>query len=559
MDRRTLQRARRRQARRHRRRWPRRLLVAFLVLVVLAVAAGAGTWYYARYRFDQIKKIHAKHLDAQPAPGQPFDVLLVGSDSRTFVKTTPKKEQEFETPTSPTTNVGGQRSDVTMVARFIPATKQVWILSIPRDLWVDIPGHGPQAGPNRINAAFNTGPDLLIQTIEQVLGIPINHYISVTFTGFQAMVNALGGVTMDFPDPVKDAYSGLDVTQTGCQLVDGATALELVRARHLYYEATGTWNYDGLSDFSRIQRQDAFFRAVLTKLNRVKLDPLTLNSFLGAAVKDLTIDTTLTESDLFSMAEQFHGLSQGSLHTETLPTYGFTTTGGADVLGEAVPGAAQAIAAFDHLGETATTPTTARAPGTTTSTTAPPLTPAQVPVQVLNGVDFTAPVASETAASLEQQGFPVTLVANAPSEGVATTEIQYADGHEAAGQAVATHLSGATTLVADPQLSGDHVVLTVGRSFTGVTAGNGGSSGSTGSGTTTASGAATGSATTTTGAATGSTGTTTSGSTPTGAATGPAAATTGTATGGSTTTTTPPSEVYTNTQPEPWNPTPCVQ
>ena len=83
---------------------------------------------------------------------------------------------------------GGQRSDVTMIARIIPGQKEVYILSIPRDLWVDIPGHAAGiSGMNRINAAFNNGPDLLIQTIEQVLHIPINHYVSVNFNGFQGM------------------------------------------------------------------------------------------------------------------------------------------------------------------------------------------------------------------------------------------------------------------------------------------------------------------------------------------------------------------------------------
>jgi len=89
---------------------------------------------------------------------------------------------------------------------------------VPRDLWVKIPGTGPDSGTNR-SCRLQYRPDLLIQTIEQVLGIPINHYVAVNFTGFQGMVNALGGVTMDFPDQVKDAYSGLNVTQTGCQVV----------------------------------------------------------------------------------------------------------------------------------------------------------------------------------------------------------------------------------------------------------------------------------------------------------------------------------------------------
>ena len=525
LDRRTLQQARRRQAKAGRRRWPKRLLIAFLALVVVVVAVGVGGYVYAEYRFDQIKKVHAAHLVPQAPPGQPFNILLVGSDTRKFVDTT-KQATEFGTPTVQT----GQRSDVTIVARFIPATKQVWVLSIPRDLWVDIPGDTPTAsGPNRINAAFNKGPSLLIETIEKRLGIPINHYMSVTFQGFQNMVNALGGITMDFPDPLKDSYSGLDVTQTGCQLVDGATALELVRARHLYYEVTGTWQYDGLSDFSRIQRQDAFFRALLDKLNSVKFDPLTINSFIGAAVHDLTIDSTLSEGDLISMADDFHGISQANLHTETLPTYGFTTTGGATVLGEAQPQADQMIAAFNQLGLTA--PSTTTHPSATT-TTQPALSPSAVTVRVENGVDFTQPVASETAAALERQGFTVDGIANAPTDTVTTTEVEYAEGHQAAGEAVAARLSGATVVAADPDLAGDQVTVVVGKSFTGVKA----APSSTGSATATA----------TTGA--GTTGATSSGATSAGA----------TSSGATTTTTTPPGLVHNNTQPEPWDPTPCT-
>ncbi len=407
------------------------------------------------------------------------------------------------------------------MARFVPATKQVWIISIPRDLWVTIPGRGM----TRINSSFNTGPDLLIQTIETDLHIPINHYVSVTFQGFQEMVNAVGGVTMDFPDPVRDHYSGLDVTQTGCQMVDGATALELVRARHLYYEQTGEWLYDGLSDFSRIQRQDAFFRALLEKLDAVKLDPFTINSFVGAAVKYLTIDDTLGEGQLISMAETFHGLANANLHTETLPTTSFTTTGGADVLNPAQPYAKDMIAAFNAIGTTTSQTTATTTAGgkaqATTTTTVPTLPPSQVQVEVQNGVDFAKPIASDTSAELRKAGFTISGIANAPSAGVKKTEIEYAEGSEAAGRTVAAHITGTTVLVADPQLHGNQVVLVVGDTFTAVI------------GTT----------------ATSSSGTASSGTGSSGTNSGP------------TTTTTvppPPGNVYTNTQPEPWNPTPCT-
>jgi len=504
VDRRTLQAARRKQQKQAKRRWPKRVAITLVVLVVLAGGLVGGAYVYANYRFNQIKKVHIPHLattstttaDAagKASTAQPFNILLVGSDSRSFVKDA-QQRQAFGTTTT------SQRSDVTIVARFVPATKEVWMLSIPRDLWVTIPAGDPTvSGMNRINAAFDSGPDLLIHTIETDLHIPINHYVAVNFTGLQSMVTAIGGVTMDFSTAVKDAYSGLDVSQTGCQNVPGATALELVRARHLYYMTNGEWKYDGLSDFSRIQRQDAFFRAVLTKLNGVKFNLLTINSFLGAAVKNLTIDDTLSLGDLTTMARTFHGLPTANLHTETLPTTAFTTTGGADVLQEATPYATAMIDAFNQLG---TATTSATAPSTTTTTTTAPTVPTStVSVQVLNGVDFTKPIASETSASLKAAGFDVTGAANASSSGVSTTEIEYAEGHEAAAKTLQAHLSGTAELVADPQLTGNQVILTVGTSLTGVTG----------------------------------------------------------TTSGSTTTTTlppPPADVYTNTQQEPWNPTPC--
>ncbi len=506
LDRRTLQKARRKERKKQRRKWPRRLFIGFGCLVLVAGGLAVGGYVYANYRFNQIHKIHSKHLKVA-TPGKPFNILIVGSDSRAFV-TNSVQANAFGTAGQE----GGQRSDVTMIARIIPGQKEVYILSIPRDLWVDIPGHAAGiSGMNRINAAFNNGPDLLIQTIEQVLHIPINHYVSVNFNGFQGMVDALGGVTMDFPTELKDPYSGLDVTQTGCQLVPGTTALELVRARHLSYQKDGYWQYDGLSDFSRIQRQDAFFRAVLQKLDTSITNPIAINNFIGAAVQNLTIDDTLTAGSLFSLANQLRGLPSANLHTETLPTYGFVTDGGADVLGEAQPYANDMILAFDLLGAqpAPTTTTTAPPAKATTTTTVPPLAPSLVHIEVLNGSDWNQPLASQTAAGLRQAGFVVTGVANASTQTVARTQIEYAEGGRSAAVTVAAHLGGGTVMAADPQLTGDDVIVTLGSSFTGVTGPGGTPISSTTTTTTTV----------------------------------PAA---------------PPGNVYTNTQPEPWNPVPCT-
>ncbi len=316
-------------------------LIVLIVLVVVAV------FLYARYRFDQIHKAKVAGLVAK-APGKPFDILLVGSDSRSFVDSA-AQAAAFGSKATQT----GQRSDVIIVARIDPATRQVKLLSIPRDTYVDIPGHVAYvSGPNRINVAFNSGPSLLVQTIEQTFHIPITYYAEVNFPGFAGMVDALGGVYLDFRYPVRDAYSGLDVTTTGCQLVHGSQALALVRSRHLYYFENSQWNYDGLSDLSRIQRQDAFFRAVVSRLRGAVTNPLTLNSFLGAATKYVTIDQTLSEGELVSLARVFRSFNSGELATETLPTAPVTISG-QDVLAPVPVPDEQMIAKFLAFGATA--------------------------------------------------------------------------------------------------------------------------------------------------------------------------------------------------------------
>ncbi|HEY5385572.1 MAG TPA: LCP family protein [Acidimicrobiales bacterium] len=503
-----------RKQRKRQHRWRRRSLYALSIIVVLAALGAGGLYVYANYRFNQIKKVHAKHLVAAPAaPGKPFNLLLVGSDSRAFVSNA-TQENAFGNEA----NAGGQRSDVTMVARFDPEAKTVTVLSIPRDLWVDIPGNDSGiSGMNRINAAYDSGPDLLIQTIEQDLGIPINHYMAVDFPGLTGMVNALGGVTMSFPTPVKDQYTGLNVSTVGCQVVNGTTALELVRSRHLYYKNdNGYWEYDGLSDFSRIQRQDAFFRAVLSKVNSSITNPLAINSLIGAAVGNLTIDDTLTQGDLLHIADVFRGLPASHLATETLPTVAYTSSGGAAALKEAQPYAQKVISQFNAIGSTPTTTTTTPSKGkkssSTTTTTVPTEAHSLVSVDVLNASTLSG-IAHTTGAALTAQGFQVNEIGDASTQLSASgpAEILYGPSGTEAAHTLASVLSGAVTLVPDPSLSNSTVDLLIAGSPLTVTSG-----GSTSGGTTTT-------------------------TAPT-----------------STTTTTIPSDVYTNMQPEPWNPSPCT-
>ncbi len=330
-----------RRSRKKKKKWLKRLIIALVLLLLLSGGFVGGSYYYANYRFNQIVKVHIAHLTPTTADvGGPFNVLLIGSDSRAFVST-PGQAQAFGSPNQ----YGGQRADVIIIARIDPQTHQISMLSIPRDTLVPIAGTN---GNDKINAAYNNGPDQLVQSIQQDFGIPINHYIQINFEGLSNMVNALGGLQLNFPMKVKDNYSGLNITQTGCQTINGDQALALVRSRHLYYETSnGQWLYDGMSDWSRIRRQHAFFKAVITQAEGNLTDPLALNSFIGSAVKNLQIDDTFSASKIFSLAEEFHSFPYNALQTLVLPTtsYGSSST----YLRPAQPYASQVISDFMNL------------------------------------------------------------------------------------------------------------------------------------------------------------------------------------------------------------------
>ncbi len=339
-------------------------------MALALVGIGSG-WAYVTYRFNQVQKVSVRHLKKAPV-GEPFNVLLIGSDSR--VGESAADAAHFGNQA----NAGGQRSDVVKIVHIVPATGQVSVLSIPRDTVVTVAGDTSEIGKyNRINATYNTGPDQLVQTIEADFGIPIEHVVQVDFAGLRGAVDAIGGLYLNFPYPAKDAYTGLNITQTGCQLVNGGYSLALARSRHYEYYKNGYWQYDGTSDFGRIQRQNAFLKAVINQAE-TKYNPLTLNVFVGSVVQGVTVDSTFTVSDLISLARQFHTFSSTSLATATLPTYShyssaFSSLG--DVLYVQEPQATAVITQF--LGgppDTAATPP----PGpygvvpTTTTTTLPP-------------------------------------------------------------------------------------------------------------------------------------------------------------------------------------------
>jgi LCP family protein required for cell wall assembly len=344
------------------------VLTGLVGLVVVALLVAGGSYGYLQYRFDQLTKVKIPSVVPRVS-GQPFNMLVIGSDSRVG---------ESSSAFGSSSVVTGQRSDVLMIWHVDPATKQITVMSIPRDTLVSMDGDQSDLGTfNRINSAYNEGPNLLVQTIEDNFGIPINHVVQVDFAGFQGAVNALGGVWMDFPYPAKDAYSGLDITTPGCQLLNGTEALAVARSRHYYYYADGYWQYDGTSDFGRIQRQDAFLRAMINAA-KSKTNPLTINAFLGSLPQGLVIDDSFSLDELIGLAATFRDFNPAALVTETMPTtsIGYVSPWG-DILFVDQPAAQQMLVSI--FGAQLTAPTTPPPDTSLESVPPPTVTPTSTP------------------------------------------------------------------------------------------------------------------------------------------------------------------------------------
>ena len=154
---------------------------------------------------------------AAASPTGATNFLIIGSDTRSFVKSEGDKEAFTN---SDTTADGPARSDTMMVLH--ADGDQSYAVSFPRDLWVNVPGHGKE----KINAAFNDGPQKVIDTLKADFDLDIQHYLEVNFKTFEDIVNAVGSVPVYFPYPARDQLSGLGPTWVGgCYQLDGPNAL----------------------------------------------------------------------------------------------------------------------------------------------------------------------------------------------------------------------------------------------------------------------------------------------------------------------------------------------
>ncbi len=261
--------------------------------------------------------------------GNELTFLLVGSDTRDGLDDL----ENFG-------NFGGARADVIMLVRVGGESSIIQMLSVPRDLWVDIPG----SSANRINAAYAIGGSRkLVETVRENLDIEVNHYIEIDFVGFQGLIDELGGVQLDLPYPARDEKSGLDVP-AGRQTVDGETALAYARSRHYEEYQDGRWTFVDANDLGRTTRQQTVMRAMFAKLK----SPSSLadaGSITGALAKYMTVDSRLAGASVASMAWDFRGVLTGDMAGSTLPVSA-RNIGGREVLVQRQPEADEMLSRF---------------------------------------------------------------------------------------------------------------------------------------------------------------------------------------------------------------------
>ncbi len=432
-----------RRAKRGRRSWRQRLVLAVsggLTVSLLGTAAGFG---YAYSKYSRLARVElGSVLTERSVSTAAQNFLLVGVDSAASLADDDPAKQGRD-------DVNGLRSDTMMILRVDPAAERASLLSLPRDLWVPL----ASGGNNRLNAAIQSGgPEILIDTVEQYLGIPINHYVQVDFGGFRQLVDVIDGVQVWFESPARDRRSGLAVDQPGCVMLDPDQALAYVRSRHYETFVDGRWRTDPSADLGRISRQQDFIAQALDRaIDRGVRNPVTLDRLVDAALETVTVDDVLTGDDIVDLGSEFRSFDPATLDMHALPVSD-ATIGGAAVL---------------RLRDVEAQPVLDLFRGTDTATA--DVSPEGVRVQVLNGTGIGGQ-ASEVSAALAGVGFTAAGTGEADGFGVERTVVRYQAGQLAAADLVARHLSAGAVLEEVQEATGADVTVITGADYAGVSA-----------------------------------------------------------------------------------------
>jgi LCP family protein required for cell wall assembly len=282
----------------------RRIALILGTVVILLIAGTAGTYWWLDGKLNRTVTLPATSLTSAGT-----NWLITGSDSRAGLS-----RAEIDA-----LHVGfdeGTLNSDSIMLLHMGGGRPV-LISIPRDSYVDIPGHGW----NKINAALAYGgASLLIQTVENVTGLKIGHYMGIGFGGLVAVVNQIGGVRICLKTAIHDSYSGVNLS-AGCHNLNGDQALAFVRDRHSF----------ATEDLQRIQDQREFLSALLTKATSpgVYLDPFTALPFGSTAASSMSVDTGTSLLDLVHAASALRDPQTG---TVPIASNNYYTSAGDSVL-----------------------------------------------------------------------------------------------------------------------------------------------------------------------------------------------------------------------------------
>jgi len=341
--------------------------------------------------------------------------------------------------------IEGTRSDTIILASIDPVTKSAAMVSLPRDMWVSIPGctytQGCSGGQQRINVAHAVGgPDLARRTVTADFGVPIQFYARVDFRGFEQLVDAAGGVVIDVDWPVKDdEYPTEDYGYQriyfgpGPQLMDGRTALQYARSRH------------GMSDFARAGRQQKVIVGLRTRA--LQLNMLSRAPELVSIIQN-SLSTDLTPVQMLSLAKLVFQIDRSKIVNVVIAASYVTPFKGADGADLLQPNFPAIRRAIDTAQRTAAHPEL------------------QAKVEVLNG-SGTVGLGQKAADYLTAQGFNVIRIAAAERSDYLSSVVQVLGEDKGAAQALATSLrvpSTAITALPTPNAGAD-VRIVLGRDF----------------------------------------------------------------------------------------------
>ncbi|MEU9913257.1 LCP family protein [Streptomyces sp. NPDC051001] len=295
--------------RRRKPRWAARV-VTTLSVVILA-SAGIGHAVLSSLDADIARVDPFKDMKNRPRAGHGMNVLLVGTDGRD--KITEAERQKYRLGGAPC-----HCTDTVMIVHISEDRERASVVSLPRDSYAMTPAHTdrttgkPHHGhPVKLNAAYaEGGPNLTVRTVENMTHVKIDHYLEVDFTSFMKTVDVLGGVEICTADPLKDAYTGLDLP-AGTHTLLGGEALQYVRSRHI----------DGAADLGRMKRQQRFMAALIDRATSsgILLNPMKFRDITRAVLGSVRADKGFGTDELLDLGRAMRNFSPSSSEFTTVP------------------------------------------------------------------------------------------------------------------------------------------------------------------------------------------------------------------------------------------------